>query len=103
MALFMLYQCGYILGNFWKKWASFYANIWSHWLRENKQITLSYLIRGWITLPLTSCVNGLDSNYEVNLLFIQHKQNSQIQTSKTRGQPNSCTSTYEVNEYSLEN
>ena len=25
--------CGYFLGNFWKNWATFYSQIWSHWNR----------------------------------------------------------------------
>ena len=46
----------------------------------------------WLTL----CVTAFDSNKQINLLLIQCKQSSGIQTSKTGGQPYSYTSAYKV-------
>ena len=47
---------------------------WRNHLLYTGRRTLTYLVRGSITLRLTSCLAGLDSAKEVNLLFIEHKQ-----------------------------
>ena len=44
---------------------------WRNHLLYTGRRTLTYLVR---TLRLTSCLAGLDSAKEVNLLFIEHKQ-----------------------------
>ena len=62
----------------------------------------NFLCKGTITVWLTSCLTGLDLTKQVNLLLIQHKQSSWIQTNKTGRQPYSDTSPYEVNECSLQ-
>ena len=48
------------------------------------QRTLTYFIRGNITVQLTSCLTGLDSTKQVNMLLIQHKQSSWFQTKTNR-------------------
>ena len=50
------------------------------------QRTLTYFVKGCITVQLTSCLTGLDSTKLVNLYLVQHKQSSWIQTNKTGGQ-----------------
>ena len=45
-----------------------------------KQRTLTYFVRGCITVWLTSCLTGLDLTKQVNLFLIKHKQSSKIQT-----------------------
>ena len=45
--------------------------------------TLTYIVRGSITVWLTSCLNGLDLTKLVNLYLIQHKQSSWIRTRKS--------------------
>ena len=40
------------------------------------QKTLTYFVRGSITARLTSCLTGLDSTNQANMLLIQHKQSS---------------------------
>ena len=65
------------------------------------QRTLTYFVRGNITVWLTSCLTGLASTKLVNLNRIQHKQNSKILTSQTGGQPYSDTSPCKVSECSL--
>ena len=49
--------------------------------------TLTYFVKGSITVSLTSCLTGLDSTKQVNMLLIQHQQSSWIQTKQTGGQP----------------
>ena len=65
------------------------------------QRTLTYFVRGNITVWLTSCLTGLASTKLVNLNRIQHKQNSKILPSQTGGQPYSDTSPCKVIEFSL--
>ena len=60
------------------------------------QRTLTYFERGSITVPLTSCLTGLDSTKLVNLYLIQHKQSSWILNIQTGGQSYSDTSPYKV-------
>ena len=50
---------------------------------------------------LTSCLIGLDSTKQVNMLLIQRKQSSWIQTKQTGGHLHSDISPYEVSECSL--
>ena len=38
--------------------------------------TLTYFVKGSITVSLTSCLTGLDSTKQVNMLLIQHQQSS---------------------------
>ena len=59
------------------------------------QRTLAHFVSGSITVQLTSCLAGLDSTKQVNMLLIQQKQISRIQTKQT-GQSYSDTSPYEV-------
>ena len=66
-----------------------------------QQRTLTYIVSGSITVHLTSCLTGLDSTKQVNMLLIQLKQSSWILTSQTGGQPHSDTSPYELSECSL--
>ena len=40
------------------------------------QRTLSYFVRGSITVQLTSCLTGLDSTKLANLYLMQHQENS---------------------------
>jgi len=40
------------------------------------QRTLTYFVRGGITVRVTSCLTGLDSTKLVNLYLIQQKQSS---------------------------
>ena len=61
-----------------------------------RQRTLTYFIRGSITVRLTSCLTGLDLAEQVNLLLIKHKQSSWIQTSQTGGQLYSDTSPHRL-------
>ena len=68
-----------------------------------EQKTLTYFIRGSITVQLTSCLTGLDLAKQVNQLLIKLKQSSRFQTIPTGGQPYSNTYPYEVSECSLEN
>ena len=66
------------------------------------QRILTYFIRGSITVRMTSSLTGFDLTEQVKLLlFIQQKQSSKSQTSKTGGQQYTDTSPYEVSEYSL--
>ena len=65
------------------------------------QRTLAYFLRGSITVQLTSCLTGLDSTKQVDILLIQHKRSSWIQTKQTGGQQYSDTSSYKVSECSL--
>ena len=53
---------------------------------SSHQRILSWFVSGGLTLWLTSYLSK-----QVNLLLIQHNQSSQIQTTKTVGQPNSNT------------
>ena len=65
------------------------------------QKTLTYFVRGSISVWLTSCLIRLDS---AALLYSNDQQIylfGQIQTSQTRGQLYSDTSPYEVSECSL--
>ena len=63
------------------------------------QSTLTYFVRGSITVWLTSFLTGLDTNKLVNVYLIQRKQSSWIQTSQIGGQLYSDTSSpYELNE-----
>ena len=48
--------------------------------RGREQRTLTYFVRGSITVWLTSCWNGLDLAKQVNLFLIKRKSNSWIQT-----------------------
>ena len=64
--------------------------------KKSSQRTLTYFVRGSITVMLISCLTGLDS---VVLLFKNYQQIDllgQIQTSQTGGQPYSDTSPYKV-------
>ena len=86
------------LGN---SWAAFYYYVWSHYLPHTHHVylcffsqvkhirllpdafsqrTLTYSVRGSVTVRPTSCLTGLGSTKQVNMLLIQHKQSSQIQT-----------------------
>ena len=67
-----------------------------------KQRTLIYLVRGSITVRLTSCLTGLDSIKLVNLYLIQHKKSIWILTGQTGGQTYSDTSPYELSECTLD-
>ena len=49
------------------------------------QRTFIYFERGSIAEQLTSCLTGLDLTNQVNLVLIQQKQSSSIQTNKTGG------------------
>ena len=50
--------------------------------RDRNQRTLTYILRGSMTVRLTSCVTGLDATKLVNLHLIQHKQSSWIKPVK---------------------
>ena len=63
--------------------------------------SLSYFLRGSITVWLTSYLTGLDLIKLVNLYLSQHKLCSWILTSQTGGQLYGDTSPYEVNECTL--
>ena len=67
--------------------------------KRRGQRTLTFFVRGRITVWLTSWLTVLDLAKQANLLF-KHKQSSwiQIQTSQTGGQPYSDTSHFEVSE-----
>ena len=54
----------------------------SNWIYQR---TLTYFVRGSITVSLTSCLPGLDLADQVNLLLIKHKQSNRIKTSQTGG------------------
>ena len=43
---------------------------------ESEQRTITYLVRGSITVWLAYCLTGLDSTEQVNRLLIQHKQSN---------------------------
>ena len=81
--------------------------IWSHCRlltsreRGLRHRTLTYFVRGSITVQLTSCLIGLDLAKQVSMLLIQHKQSSWIQTSQAGGQSYSDTSPSKVSECSL--
>ena len=64
----------------------------------HKQITLTDILRGSITVWLTSCLTGLES---AALLMFNQQWFSQMQTSQTGGQPYSDTSPYDASECSL--
>ena len=49
-------------------------------------VHITLTIGGSISVLLTSCLTGLDSTKQVNLLLIQHKQSSWIQTKLRVGQ-----------------
>ena len=68
---------------------------------SSTQRTLTYFVRGCITVHLTSCLTCLDSTEVENLYEIQHKQSSWIQTSQTGVYPYSDNSPYKVSECSL--
>ena len=73
-----------------KSFTNFCFNVWKHckvaiktflilipgqlWLGSLRQGTLTYFVRGRITVRLTSCLTGLDSTKQVNMLLIQHKR-----------------------------
>ena len=65
------------------------------------QRTLTYFIRGNITVRLTSCLTGLDSAVLLNWNYEQICLFGHILTGQTEGQPYSDISPYEVNECSL--
>ena len=65
------------------------------------QRTLTYFIRGSITVWLTSCLTDQDSAALLLLIQIDIYKFGRIQTSQTRGQPYSETSPYKVRESSL--
>ena len=65
------------------------------------QRTLTYFVRGSISVQLTSCLTGLNSAALLMLNQIQLFKFGRIQTSKIGGQPYSVTSPYEVSECSL--
>ena len=71
-------------------------------LRQIKQETLTYFVRGSITVRLTSCLTGYDSA----AMFVFNSQQiysfDQIQPSHAGGQPYRDTSPYEVSECSLD-
>ena len=71
------------------------------WRQILSQGTLTYFVRGSITVWLTSYWTGLDS--AAVLMFNQQQIYlfSQIQTSQTGGQPYNDTSPYKVSECSL--
>ena len=60
------------------------------------QRTLTYFIRGTITVWLTTCLTGLDLAKQVNMLLIKHKQSNWIKTSQIGGLMYSDTSPYKV-------
>ena len=62
------------------------------------QRTFIYFERGSIAVQLTSCLTGLDLTNQVNLLLIQQKQSSSIQTNKTGDQSYCDTSPYKASE-----
>ena len=68
---------------------------------KHKQRTLTYFVRGSITVWLTSCLTGLDLAKQENLLMIKNKQSSWIQSNQTGGQSYSDTSPNEVSECSM--
>ena len=51
-----------------------------------KMFTITYFIRGSITVRLISCLTGKDLTKLVNLYLLQHKQSSWILTSQKVGQ-----------------
>ena len=71
------------------------------WTQHVGQRTLTYFVRGSITVQLISCLTGLDLAEQVNLLLIQHKLIIWIQTSQAGGQLYCDTFPYEVSEWSL--
>ena len=65
------------------------------------QRSVTYFVRGSITVWLTSCLTGLDLTQLVNVYLIQHNQIRWILTSQTGGWPCSDTCLYKVSECSL--
>ena len=65
------------------------------------QRTLTYFVRGNITVQLTSCLTGLDSAVLLNWNYKQICLFGQILTSQTGGQPYSDISPYKVSDCSL--
>ena len=60
------------------------------------------IVRGSITVPLTSCLTGLALAEWVILLLINHKQRAESKPAKTLGQPYNDTSPYGERECSLD-
>ena len=77
------------------KWSNLFPQIFCFFIcsglsslkgQQKNQRTLTYFLRGSITVWLTKCLTGLDLAKQVNLLLIKHKQNSWNQTCQTWGQ-----------------
>ena len=65
------------------------------------QRTLTYFVKGNITVQLTSCLTGLDSAFLLNWNYKQICLFGQILTGQTGGHPYSDISPYKVSECSL--
>ena len=64
-------------------------------IKMSSQRTLTNLIRGSITVQVTSCLTGLNLTIQVNMFLIQHKQRSWIQRTRVE-QKNALNKSSEV-------
>ena len=64
--------------------------------KDMEQRTLTCLVKGMITVWLTSCLTGLDSTKQVNILLIQYKQSRWIGTKQPGSHLYSDTFPYKV-------